>query len=151
MRYFVENLYKSNLCSLDSNLKYVIYTQYYKQCSKLPEDLKNDIHSYTMINYIIDTYKNNLNNADYSREYFLYDLYNDLVRQHHVYDLKNYVNHDALIAHHYINTVIMDTFHNRSNYIFYPFVTRRIKYFWRLLNTTQRLHFVSSMKNKFNL
>ena len=151
MRYFVENLYKSNLFPLDDNIKFIIYTQYYKNCSKISEDLKKDIHTYGMINYVIEPYKKNFNIEEYNREYFLYDLYNDLVHQHHVNDCKNYINHDAILANHYINTVVMETFHNRSNYIYYPFVMSRIKYFWRLLNYNQRLHFVSSMRIRFNL
>lgn len=151
MRYFVENLYKSNLFPLDDNIKFIIYTQYYKNCSKISEDLKKDINTYGMINYVIESYKKKIDNDEYNREYFLYDLYNDLVHQHHVNDCKNYINHDAILTNHYINTVVMETFHNRSNYIYYPFVMNRIKYFWRLLNYNQRLHFVSSMRIRFNL
>lgn len=144
MRYFVENLYKLNLYPIDENIKFNIYTQYYKHCAKIPEALKQDIHTYGMIHYVIECYKKSI----HDRESFLYDLYNDLVHQHHMNDCQNY---NALLANHYINTVVMDTFHNRSHYIYYPFVMRRIKYFWRLLNPIQRLRFVSSMRIRLDL
>ena len=150
MQYFLENLYKSNMYPIDDNIKFNIYTQYYKRSASIPEALKKDIHTYGMINYVIECYKNYIPDQ-HEQEYFLYDLYNDLVHQHHINDCKNYVNQDALLANHYINTVVMDTFHNRNNYVYYPFVMGRIKYFWRLLNCTQRLHFVSSMQTRFNL
>jgi hypothetical protein len=149
MQYFLENLYKSNMYPIDDNIKFNIYTQYYKRSASIPEALKKDIHTYGMINYVIECYKNHIPDQ-HEQEYFLYDLYNDLVHQHHIND-KNYIHHDALVANHYINTVVMDTFHNRSSYVYYPFVMGRIKYFWRLLNYTQRLHFVYSMRTRFNL
>ena len=150
MQYFVENLYRSNLYPIDENIKFNIYTQYYKRSASIPEALKKDIHTYGMIHHVIDCYKKSIHDQN-DREYFLYDLYNDLVHQHHIYDCENYVNHDSFLVNHYINAVVMDTFHNRRNYVYYPFVMGRIKYFWRLLNHTQRLHFVSSMRMRFNL
>lgn len=150
MQYFVENLYKLNLYPIDGNIKFNIYTQYYKKCAKIPEALKKDIHTYGMIHYVIECYKKSIPDQ-YDREYFLYDLYNDLIHQHYAYECKDYVDHDVLLSNYNIHKVQMYTFYNRSNYINYPFVIGRIKYFWRLLHYDQRLSFVCSMQKRFNL
>lgn len=149
MRYFVQNLYKSNL--LNEDIKFNIYTQYYKHVSKLPEDLTQDLKTYFMLDFVIDTYREKMGSDLASENFFLYDLYNDLVHQHHMNDYNTYMNQDLLITNHYLNTIVMDTFHNRNNYIYYPFVMKRIRYFWRLLTPRQRVSFVSSMRSRFQI
>ena len=151
MRYFVENLYKSNLFRFNDDIKFNIYTQYYKYISKLPDDLTSDLKTYFMLDFVINAYREKLESELENEHFFLYDLYNDLIHQHHMNDYKSYTNPDLLITNHYFNTIVMDTFHNRNNYIYYPFVTKRIKYFWRLLSPRQRISFISSMRSRFQI
>ena len=51
MRNSLENIYK--LLPFHSDIKFIIYTQMYKN-AKLPDDFKQDLQTYLMLNSVIE-------------------------------------------------------------------------------------------------
>ena len=140
MKEFIETLYKTNLYPLNNDIKDNIYTQFYKHLNKFPVNLKRDIETFAMINYVMNTYKSKLYNRDNDDTYLCY-LYNDLVHTHYNTNDES-KNTDRFVYNDMTNRFIMQTFESRTTCVFTPFIVERIKYFWKLLKPNQRLNFI---------
>lgn len=145
MNYFAHNLYAANLGPINTDLKFIIYTQHYKNTS-IPIEIKQDIQTLGLIAQVTRFYRHRYQDPD---DTFLYELYNDLVHEHYINDEPSHRNAGRLVnnVHRLMNNdlnnrFIMQTFHNITRAVYSPFIIRRIRYFWRLLSPKQRVSFL---------
>lgn len=133
----------SNIFSLPlpNDVKNIIYSYMYKTYFTIPSILKEDLLTFFHIEIvfrfyqsIFDTDINDINN-------YLVILYHDLLyillkAVYVLFPTCNYLNHYGL----YI----------RGSIVSEPFLTKRIKYFWRLLSPNQRDTFIQEMYIKYD-
>lgn len=145
MRQDIENIYK--ILPLCNDVKFNIYTQLYKN-NTISKILKNDLLTYVMLNNIIHTYQIALGKDNIDKHYFLYSLYNDLIHEHYIekMDLDVDMDNDLLFYSYYYDSAIID-----SQYYDYPFLIKRIKYYWKILSPITRKKFKSYMMLKLQL
>lgn len=147
MREDIYNLFKLNIHpSLNNDIKFKIYTQYYKNNS-LPRDLKLDLETYFMLHHVIAVYQAELETDYMDYNYFLYSLYNHLLHTHHNNCMSLCIN--STFKTYYYNTTVYNTLNMRHQHMHYPFVMGRIKYFWRIMTPDKRIQFIRSMEDKF--
>ena len=72
--------------------------------------------------------------------YFLYSLYNDLLFENHSENLESN-DDDALFYNFCYDSVIIQNGLYR-NYYDYPFLVKKIKYYWKLLSPNRRKKFI---------
>ena len=150
MRQDIENIY--SVLPFGNDIKYTIYSQMCKLFT-ISSDLKHDLQTYFLINTVIRVYQAELETDYMDANYFLYQLYNDLVYEHHKNNRKKYQESDTLFHNYYFENVIRETIQNDNINIQrmqYPFLMKRITYFWRLLNVHQRLNFMKFIEMKFS-
>jgi len=145
MNIFVETLYKTNLYPLNNDIKYNIYTQFYKHISMLPKHLKQDIQTVRLIDNLISVYKLN---SDLDDDIFLVHLYNDLIHEHYTSKDPVDIDIDRLVNNDLTNRFLMNTFHNINRSVYSPFIISRIKYFWKLLTPKKRMNFILNKVKK---
>lgn len=146
MKQDIENIF--GLLPFCVDIKYNIYNQMCKHVFGMPKALKDDLQTYFMLNLVIRTYQAELETDYMDQNYFLYSLYNDLIHEHHRQVMDRTNDADILFHNYYFETV-RDALYTRDN-LQYPFVMKRIKYFWTLLTPRQRVAFIKFMEFKFN-
>ena len=148
MRLDIENIY--SVLPFGNDIKYNIYKQMYKNQFTISSVLKRDLQTFLMLNRVILTYQREFDTNYMDENYFLYNLYNDLIHEHQRNIMDLYNNSDALFHNYYFESIIKDTMqiHNIQR-IQYPFLIKRIRYFWKLFSVNQRLYFMKLMELKF--
>ena len=148
MKQDIENIF--GVLPFGVDIKYNIYNQMCKHVFGIPSELKQDLQTFFLLNKVIRTYQAALETDYMDKSYFLYSLYNDLIHEHHRHVMDRTNDADVLFHNYYFETV-RDTLYTRDmNNLQYPFVMKRIKYFWTLLTPRQRLTFMKFMEFKFN-
>ena len=146
MRQDIENIF--SVLPFGNDIKYHIYNQMCKHQFTISFELKRDLQSYFMLDTVINTYQAELETDYMDHNYFLYHLYNDLIHEHH-----RSIMHDGdtLFHNYYFESVVRDTIQPQNiQRMQHSFLMKRIKYFWRLLSTNQRLNFMKFMELNFN-
>lgn len=146
MKSDIENIFMVLPFGMD--IKYNIYSQMYKNVFTISPELKKDLKSFLLLNQVIDTYQVNLKYDYMDPDYFLYSLYNDLVHEHHRTIIRDHDKSDDLFYNYYYEIILKEMVYINSSS--YPFLTKRIKYFWRLLDPLQRMYFIKFIEIKFN-
>lgn len=148
MRNDIENIFK--ILPFGTDIKYNIYNQMSKHVFSISPLLKQDLQTFFLLNQVIRTYQAELETDYMDQNYFLYSLYNDLVHEHHQNIINEYNDSDSLFHNYYYEAILRETMLPPTSICRYPFLTKRIKYFWILLNPMQRLNFMKFIEIKFN-
>lgn len=149
MRQDIENIY--SVLPFGNDIKYNIYNQMYKHQFTISSELKRDLQTFLMLNTVICTYQTELETDYTDINYFLFHLYNDLIHEYHRNIMDLHYHSDTLFHNYYFESNVHDSIQTNSiQRMEYSFLMKRIKYFWRLLSTNQRLNFINFMELKFN-